>query len=159
MKYLIFYLQFHKKVTEVALCGVWFAVNGISPRFKIRREYKKRRRGSSVHKGNGRKRRTPRIMPTHVRGINALLCKKMLFWSKTALWNSVNSTFKFFALFSLVRLCWEQSRLYRRSEPCPLPFLRAGWYFSPWYSLFLRHRFAAPPLPRCARIRTHRRTL
>lgn len=41
MNYLIFYLQFHKKVTEVALCGVCFAVSGISPRFKIRREYKK----------------------------------------------------------------------------------------------------------------------
>ena len=54
MKYLIFYLQFHKKVTEVALCGVCFAVSGISPRFKIRREYKKRR-GSSVHKGNTEK--------------------------------------------------------------------------------------------------------
>lgn len=45
MKYLIFYLQFHKKVTEVALCGVRFAVSGISPRFKIRREYKKRDEG------------------------------------------------------------------------------------------------------------------
>ena len=41
MNYLIFYLQFHKKVTEVALCGVCFAASGTSVRFKIRREYKK----------------------------------------------------------------------------------------------------------------------
>ena len=41
MNYLIFYLQFHKKVTEVALYSVCFAVSRISPRFKIRREYKK----------------------------------------------------------------------------------------------------------------------
>lgn len=45
MNYLIFYLQFHKKVTEVALYGVCFAVSGISLRFKIRREYKKEDEG------------------------------------------------------------------------------------------------------------------
>ena len=85
MKYLIFYLQFHKKVTEVALCGVWFAVSGISPRFKIRREYKKRDEGRVFIRETAEKRRTPRIMPTHSpEGPSALLCK--CYFQASALW-------------------------------------------------------------------------